>query len=97
MNRKAKGIRLEREFVKFCRDHGCVAMRAPASLGIDVIVIARGIPYGAEVTCERGKRRKKLAALRKACSKAGLLPLWVSPAKNRAGFVVEHLYIEQKK
>jgi len=76
MNTKAKGSAFERLVVNYYRKRGIFAMRAPASLGIDVIFYNAGILHGLECTTEQCIRKKKVKKLLAACEKWGIEPVY---------------------
>ena len=75
MNTKAKGTRFENHVVRFFRESGIFAMRAPASLGIDVVVYCWGKLYGLECTTKKYVERKKVKKLIDNCRKWGIIPV----------------------
>lgn len=83
---KAKGSRFEREVVNFYRSIGIFAMRAPASLGIDVVVYYNKLLYGLECTTPSCIRSKKVQKLLKSCKEWGIVPVYCTKIKNTRGF-----------
>lgn len=73
---KAKGTRFENYVVRFFRDSGIFAMRAPASIGIDVVVYAHRQLFGLECVAETRFRMEKVRKLLDNCSQWGIVPVY---------------------
>ena len=76
MKTKAKGTRFENYVVRFFRESGIFAMRAPASIGIDVVVYCFGRLFGLECVAEMRIRHKKARKLLDNCKVWGIVPVY---------------------